>query len=116
MTETSPAPISIKELESGLFDPDAARPFHLVAGDISLPVTLMECKERPDSAGPDCVRTPFSLVFRAELDEAHPMQNALEFHGDIHGLDEGGVPGLLIHRILRPVKMPEGAYYQVIFN
>lgn len=116
MSDTEGATIPIGKVKSGLFNVDGDTPFRLVSGNVEMPVTLMDCKERPDSAGPDCKRTPFSLIFQADLDEQHPMQQVLEFHGGIQGLKDGAIDGLLIHRTLRPVKMPEGAYYQVIFN
>lgn len=116
MSGATDASIPLGKVESKLFNIDGAASFSLVSGDVVMPVTLMDCKERPDSAGPDCTRTPFSLIFQAELDEQHPMQQVIEFHGGIRGLSEGSIDGLLIHRTLRPASMPEGAYYQVIFN
>ena len=116
MSDSSDTSIPLGDVRSQLFDADAAGAFSLVSGDVKMSVTLMDCRERPDSAGPDCTRTPFSLIFQAELDERHPMQQVLEFQGGINGLEKGSIDGLLIHRTLRPTSMPEGAYYQVIFN
>lgn len=116
MTNTASAPLPISDLTSQLFSGGTDTAFSFVAGDLAMPVQLMECKERPDSAGPDSLRTPFLLVFRADVDEGHLMQQTVEFHGSIQGLEDGPVDGLLIHRMLRPANMPEGAYYQVMFN
>lgn len=116
MTEFADTALPLEGIQSQFFDVDGDKAFSLVAGDITMPVTLMQCKERPDSAGPDCTRTPFSLLFQAAADEQHPMQQALQFQGGIHGLEKGAIDGLLIQRTLRPADMPAGAYYQVIFN
>ncbi|WP_262690042.1 hypothetical protein [Kordiimonas aestuarii] len=90
--------------------------YELVSGDVSLAVELVACNERPDSAAPDSTRTPFSITFRAEEDTSHLMQQVPEFHGAILGLDDGPVDGLLINRTLRPVNMPPGAYFHVVFG
>lgn len=116
MTENSVMHIPTHEITSGLFTEKLDKDFKFVAGDLSLPVTLVDCKEKPEAAGPDADRTPFLLIFRADVEEAHLMQQALEFHGGLHGLDRGPIEDLMINRTLRPVDKPEGAYYQVIFG
>ncbi|WP_417459539.1 hypothetical protein [Kordiimonas sp.] len=116
MIDNAATALPVGDLTSQLFSGGVDTAFSFVAGDLAMPVQLMECKEKPDSAGPDSTRTPFLLVFRADVDEGHLMQQAVEFHGSIQGLEDGSVDGLLIHRMLRPMNMPEGAYYQVIFN
>ncbi|MCJ9429435.1 DUF6916 family protein [Kordiimonas marina] len=90
--------------------------FQLVSGEVTMDVQLVRCKLNPDGEGPDSVRTPFSLVFRADEDAAHPMQQTKEFTGALHGLELGTLSGLYICRTLRPVRTPPGAYYQVAFN
>jgi hypothetical protein len=108
--------ISIGDVTSDLFHERVDSPFSLAAGEYTLPVTLVDCKECPDAAGPDSTRTPFSILFRADLVESHAMQQAVEFHCDIHGLEHGVIAGLIINRTLRPPKMSEGAYYHVVFG
>jgi|GEM_PF-1610198 len=116
MTDTAATPVSIGEVNAQYFGDGEARTFQFVAGDLTMPVELMNCMEKPESAGPDSRRTPFHLIFRADVNEGHLMQQTLEFNGSIHGLEDGPLDGLLIHRMMRPAQMPEGAYYQVIFN
>lgn len=116
MTNTQTAALSVGTANAQLFDGSEDKDFHFVAGDLAMPVRLMECTERPDSAGPDSKRTPFLLIFRADVDEAHLMQQTIEFNGSIVGLKDGTLDGLMIHRMMRPAQLPEGAYYQVMFN
>ncbi|MFC4348623.1 DUF6916 family protein [Kordiimonas lipolytica] len=116
MTSTETASLSIATANAQLFDGGIEKDYQFVAGDLAMPVTLMECKEKPLSAGPDSKRTPFILIFRADVDEAHLMQQTLEFKGSIAGLEDGSLDGLMIHRMMRPANLPEGAYYQVMFN
>ncbi len=116
MTHNADTLVPIEDVQSTLFDTENDQTFSLVSGGVSMPVRLVICRENPEAAGPDSVRTPFALIFQAELDEQHPMQKTIEFQGGIHGLKVGVIDGLLIHRTLRPVDKPEGAYYQVIFN
>ncbi|WP_417456233.1 DUF6916 family protein [Kordiimonas sp.] len=116
MTSSEATPIPLGEVTSQHFNGGNDSDFRFVAGDLAMPVQLMDCKEKPESAGPDSTRTPFLLVFRADVDEAHLMQQTLEFKGCIHGLEDARIDNLLIHRMMRPANMPEGAYYQVIFN
>ncbi len=116
MTTTTDAMIPLTDVKTHLFDPETKDDFTLIAGQISMPVTLMDCIEKPDAAGPDSFRVPFTLIFQAPIDETHPMQQALEFQGTIAGHENGSIDGLMIYRMLRPTKMPEGAYYQVMFN
>lgn len=116
MTNMAEHFIGAGEITSQHFDAAGNTAFRFVAGDLAMPVTLMECMEKPESAGPDSKRTPFLLVFRAEVDEAHLMQQTIEFHGSIHGLEKGVLDTVMIHRMMRPANLPEGAYYQVMFN
>jgi hypothetical protein len=116
MSNTASAPISIATVNAQFFDGGLDKDFQFVAESLAMPVQLMECREKPLSAGPDSKRTPFLLIFRADVDEAHLMQQTLEFRGSVVGLEDGSLDNLLIHRMLRPANMPEGAYYQVIFN
>ena len=107
--------IVIANTRSEHFASKIGNDFALVHDEWSLPVTLAVHRENPEAAGPDSQRTPFLLVFRADLDENNPLQHALEFHGAIHGLADGPIDGLLINRTLRPSDQPEGAYFQVAF-
>lgn len=116
MTETTDKFIELTNVHSHLFDPETKNDFKLIAEDFSLPVTLVECTEKPEAAGPDTFRTPFTLIFQAPVDDEHPMQKAQEFYGTIEGHADGAIGGLIIYRMLRPAQMPEGAYYQVMFN
>lgn len=116
MSENSITKIPAREITCGLFEEKLDAAFKFIAGDLSLPVTLVECSEKPEAAGPDAERTPFLLIFRADVEEQHLMQQTLEFHGGLHGLERGPIEDLLVNRTLRPVDKPEGAYYQVIFG
>ncbi|WP_417451399.1 hypothetical protein [Kordiimonas sp.] len=116
MTEELQQSLELADVSSDLFGPAVGAEFKLVSGEVSMPVRLADCKENPDAMGPDTTRTPFLLLFQADEDNNHPMQQAKEFHGAIEGLEKGTLSGLLITRTLRPMKMPAGAYYQVIFG
>lgn len=115
-SEFSVVHIPTREMTADLFTPKVEGSFEFVVGDLSLTATLVRCTENEDAAHPDADRTPFQLIFRADVDETHPLQNAQEFGCRLVGLDRGPIDDLVVQRILRPVKMPEGAYFQLIFG
>jgi hypothetical protein len=88
----------------------------LVHGDQSLVLTLAAVRAHPAAAGPDSQRIPFSLLLRADEAARHPILGLRELIGDLHGLDCGVVAGVMVVRVLRPVGLPAGAYYQVTFG
>ncbi|UTW57842.1 hypothetical protein KFE96_13515 [Kordiimonas sp. SCSIO 12603] len=108
--------VDIATLSANVFSSHIGKVFELQLEELALPVTLMECKENPDGAGPDSVRTPFNLVFQADEADNHPLLQAKEFKANICGLMDGIVGNVWINRTLRPVKMPKGAYFQVVFS
>jgi hypothetical protein len=108
--------LEIASLTSNLFAHRLDDEFHIISGDLSMPVRLVSCTENPDGAGPDSVRTPFSLLFRADEDNSHPMQHAQSFDCSVAGLEAGPVESVHISRTLRPPRQPAGAYFQLSFN
>lgn len=116
INEYSVVHIPTRELTADLFKTKIDEPFEFIVGDMSLPVTLTSCRENEDAAHPDADRTPFLMIFRADLDESNPLQNAKEFLCRLSGLDRGPIDDLMVQRVLRPVRMPEGAYFQLIFG
>lgn len=116
MSENSVAYIPTREITADLFKDKIDEPFEFFVGDFSLTATLVKCRENEDAAHPDADRTPFLMIFRADLDESNPLQNTHEFCGCLNGLERGPIDDLWVQRTLRPVKMPEGAYFQVIFG
>lgn len=110
------AQVDIATLTADAFSSKTGQEFQFQFEDLVLPVTLMDCKENPDGAGPDCKRTPFNLMFQADEDTDHPLIQVRDFAADIIGLEEGTINNLWIIRTLRPVSMPAGAYFQVVFS
>jgi hypothetical protein len=73
-------------------------------------------KPNPAGAGPDSERVPFSLILRADEDARNPILGVRELTGDVHGFACGVVAGVMVVRVLRPVGLPPGAYFQITFG
>ncbi|OSQ40872.1 DUF6916 family protein [Thalassospira mesophila] len=117
MTETTtPGPLSLAKITAEIFIPRLESTFIFSAQSHSLPVTLVECRENPDGAGPDSTRTPFTLVFHASTKQENPILNVKDLIADMHGLEQGSVDTVSIQRILRPPRLPAGAYFQIVFG
>jgi len=108
--------LDLATLSADRFAGSVGTPLTLVHEDQSLELSLAEVKSNPNGAGPDSQRTPFSLILRADEDTAHPIQSLRQLTADLHGLEEGVVAGVMVVRVLRPVGLPPGAYYQISFS
>ncbi|MCT7655494.1 hypothetical protein MBH78_14185 [Oceanimonas sp. NS1] len=91
-------------------------PFELVNGDIRLTVTLAQCRENPLAAGPDSTRVPFSLLFRADDLPEHPFQQVQSLLVTLNDASDTLADGIMLTRVLRPVGMGPGVYFQAVFN
>lgn len=116
MSSLEKSALDLGQLDAAMFAQFIDSSFILESGASSQPVILVDCREKPEAAGPDSARTPFSLLLRAEPDPGHPLQEIREFHGNLHGLEEGVVSGVLVQRTLRPATRPAGIYFQIVFN
>ncbi|MEQ5776589.1 hypothetical protein J4E05_13740 [Thalassospira sp. NFXS8] len=117
MTETTtPAPLSLAVITAEIFTPYIESTFIFSIQNHSLPVTLVECRENPDGAGPDSTRTPFTLVFHASSEQENPILDVKDLIANVHGLEQGTIETVSVQRILRPPRLPAGAYFQIVFG
>ena len=106
----------LRDLTAAVFEKYMEQEFEIETEGQTQTVVLAQCTEYPDNAGPDSPRTPFTLLFRAEVDESHPIQQAHNFLCTISGLAEGPISVVSAERIMRPARLPSGAYFHVVFS
>ncbi|AUG54029.1 DUF6916 family protein [Thalassospira marina] len=117
MTEANTSDLlSLAKLTSDIFTPHLESTFIFNVGNTRLPVTLVNCRENPEGAGPDSNRTPFSLLFHTSADQNNPILEAKDFTASVHGLEQGAIDLVSVQRVLRPASHPAGAYFQIIFG
>lgn len=108
--------VDLGDLTAATFVKYTDKAFEIEVDSVKQPVTLVDCTEKPDNMGPDCTRTPFTLMLRADVDEDNPLQHAHSFMCTLRGLEEGEISNLSVERIMRPPRLPGGAYFQVVFG
>lgn len=102
--------MEIETLASSSFSAFLEQSCWIEAGNGILETTVARVRETPNSALPNAQRTPFIVLLRGPED---PVA------GDgICALRTEGwrVEGVYINRVMPPLDLAPGAYYQVVFN
>jgi hypothetical protein len=105
--------MKLETMTSAHFSTLLERSCWVETGNGTLELTVAKVREAPHAGLPKATRTPFSVLLRGPESPAL-LEGSCALRVD--GADGWRLEGVYISRVMPPVYLAPGAYYQLVFN